>query len=126
MTAKSTGVDEAAYPIRLFMGGLHLDVRLLHSPQAQESRLWFNALHAFALGHHMRTEEVEGMILVRGAGKGVRLPTGAISHPGVMPSMGLELVLWIGAHPAIDRVRFWPCREIKGYRIVVSGEHSHG
>ena len=126
MTVNELVIDEAAYPVRLFMGGLHVEVRLRRSPQARESRHWFNALHAFALGHHMRTAEVDGVILVRGAGKGVRLSTGGIAHPGVMPTMGRELVLWIGAHDAVDRIRFWPCREIKGYRIVVSGGHSHG
>lgn len=126
MTSSEPFVDDAAYPIRLFLGGLHIEVQLRRATQAQESRRWFNALHAFALGHHMRTEEADGMILVHGAGKGVRLSTGGIAHPAVMPTMGRRLILWIDSHPAVDRVRFWPCGEFKGYRVVVSGGHPHG
>lgn len=114
-------IDEEAYPVRLFVGGQHVEVRLRHPTAALESRQWFNALHAFAAGHHLRTEEIDGVILVRGAGKGVWLPSGGIAQPALMPTMGRRLVLWLGAQDAVDRVRFWPCREFKGYRIVVLG-----
>ena len=93
MTSGNSLVDEAAYPVRLLMGVLHVEARLRRALDTPESRTWFNALHAFALTHHPCTEEIDGMILVRVAGKGARLSTGGIAYPAVMPTMGRELIL---------------------------------
>lgn len=126
MGSSNQEVDEVAYPLRLFMGGQHVEVTLRQSEQDQRSRRWFNALHAFAAAHHMRTEESDGIIMVRGAERGVRLPSGAIGAASVIPGMGRKLIVWIGAHEAVHRVRFWRCPELRGYRIVVAGENRHG
>jgi hypothetical protein len=122
MTSEDAAIDEAAYPVRLFMGALHIDVQLRQPLDAPASRRWFNALHAFAMAHHLRTEDADGAILVCGAGKAARLASGHIVHPGVMPSMGRRLVLWIDAHDAVHRMRFWKWRDGRGYRIVVTAD----
>ncbi|HQC95200.1 MAG TPA: hypothetical protein PK306_05790 [Aquabacterium sp.] len=121
MTTQDAALDEAAYPIRLFLGALHIEVQLRQPLDAPASRRWFNALHAFARAHHLLTDEADGVILVCGAGKAARLASGHIVHPEVMPSMGRRLVLWIDAHDAVHRMRFWCWRDGRGYRIAVCG-----
>jgi hypothetical protein len=118
-------IDETAYPLRLFMGGLHVEVRLRQPIDAPASRRWFNALHAAALVHHLRMDDAGGVIRLFGADKPVRRSTGDLVLPAVMPGMGRRLLLWIDGNEAVARMRFWPSPGTCGYRVVVTGER-HG
>ena len=111
--------DEAAYPLRLFTGPLLIQVHLTEPLQAQASRRWFNALHSLALANHLRTVEVDGIIHVHGAGKGVRRSDGSVSPPGIMATQGRNLAMWIDQHEAVASMRLGRGSAFRGYPIVV-------
>ncbi|HQC96541.1 MAG TPA: hypothetical protein PK306_12610 [Aquabacterium sp.] len=121
-----TPSEEEAYPLRLFLNPLHVEVRLRAPSDAPGSRMWFSALHAFAVSHHLRAAEVDGLILVTGAGRAVTRAHGLIVAAPIVPTHGRALLLWIARHEAVHRMRFWPWPGSPGrkYRIdVLGGEH---
>lgn len=121
-----TPSEEEAYPLRLFFNPLHVEVRL-HAPMdAPVTRMWFSAMHAFALSHHLRAAEVDRMIIVAGAGRAMTRADGTIVAAPIAPTHGRALLLWIAHHEAVHRMRFWPWRGCLGrtYRIdVLGGDH---
>ena len=125
MSQDTRPIDETAYPLRLFMDSLHVEVRLRQPIDAPASRRWFNALHAAALAHHLRMDDAGGVIRLFGTGKPVRRSTGDLVLQAVPPSMGRRLLLWIDGHETVSRMRFWPSPGTRGYRVVVTGER-HG
>lgn len=118
-----TPAEEEAYPLRLFLEPLHVEVRLCAPLAAPASRRWFSALYAFALGHRLRADEIDGLIHVTGAGRAQRLAGSRIAAAHIAPTDGRALLLWIVRHDAVHRVRFWSRRGGTGriYQIDVRG-----